>query len=95
MQKRFALLFLLIFVLALAPAYYPPDDETARLTSPLSGDYSQLFTPTGTLSDFNHDQSWTGVSLSWDIPYLFPQYVRSLTAARAPPAQLLLFFPNL
>jgi len=86
-KKHFAFLFLvLIFVLTLVPAYYPPDDEALRQNSPLCDVYSRHFTATGTFSDFNHAQAWTGIFLTWDISYLLPQYVPSSPAARAPPA---------
>jgi hypothetical protein len=87
MQRRFALLFIvLIFFLTLVPSYYPPNDEALRQNSALCDVYSQLFTATGTFSDINHTQAWTGVSLSWDISFLLPQYVSSSPATRAPPA---------
>lgn len=87
MQKRFALLFIvLIFVLALVPAYYPPNDEALRQNSPLCDIYSQPFTATGTFYDFNHNQGWTAISLSLVISYRLPQSIPSSTETRAPPA---------
>ncbi len=86
MQKRFALLLIAFIVLfTFVPAYYPSDDEVLRQNSSLSDVLSQLFTATGTFSDFNH-QDWTGVSLSWDISYRLPQYTPSSTGTRAPSA---------
>jgi hypothetical protein len=87
MQKRLALFFLaLIFVLALVPAYYPPDDEALRQNSSLYDIYSHLFTVTALFSDFNDNQGWTGVTLSWVISYGPLRYIPSSTGTRAPPA---------
>lgn len=87
MQKNFALLLIAFIVFfEFVPAYYAPDDEALRQNSSLSDVYSQLFTSTGTFSDIIHTQAWTGVSLSWNISYILPQYVPSSSATRAPPA---------
>ena len=88
MQKRLALFFLLlIFFLVLIPAYYPPDDEALRQNSSLCDIYTHLFTATGApFSDFNHNQDWTGLSLSWVISYRPLQYIPLSTGTRAPPA---------
>ncbi len=87
MQRRRALFFLaLVFVLVLVPAYYPPNDEALGQNASLCDIYCLLFTATGTFYDFNHNQEWTGVSLSWDISYRLLQKIPLSLGTRAPPA---------
>jgi hypothetical protein len=87
MQKRLVLLVItLIVVLALVPAYFPPDDEALRQTTSFSDLSTQFFTVTGVFSALDHHQDWTGESLSLDIFYCLPQNVVLPTATRAPPA---------
>jgi hypothetical protein len=86
MQKSFAFLLIACMVcFTLVPAYYPPGDEALRQTSTFSDVYSQFFTSSSAISDFSNAQAWTGISLSWNVSFVFPQYVPSSPATRAPP----------
>jgi predicted PurR-regulated permease PerM len=87
MNRRLALLLvILIFILIFGPAYYPTCDDLLRQASPLCDAYNQPSISTGAFFGFNHNQSWTGDSLSWDIAYRLPQYIPSSQGTRAPPA---------
>ncbi len=87
MQKRLVLLFIaLLFILALVPAYYAPDDEALRQSSSLCDICSQPFTATGTFHDLNPARNWTGISLPWVVAYRLPLDLPSSGGTRAPPA---------
>ena len=87
MQKQLALLVIaLIIVVTLIPAYYPPDDEALRQTTPFSDVSAQLFTVNSAFSGFDRHVGWAGVFLSLNIFCHLPQNVCSPSGTRAPPA---------
>jgi len=87
MNRRLVFLFVFfIFILIFGPAYYPTNDDLLRQNFPLCDAYNQPSIATGAFFGFNHDQFWTGDSLSWDIAYRLPQYIPSSRGTRAPPA---------
>jgi len=88
MQKRLSLILLiLIFTLALFPAYYPPDDDALRQSSMLTDIYNQLlFGVTNTFYEFSHDLTWVRAYHSAAGPTGLHQNITSSLETRAPPA---------
>jgi hypothetical protein len=88
MKKRLSLvLLILIFTLALFPAYYPPNDEAFRQISTLTDIYSQLlFGATNPFYDFSHNLTWVRAYHSVAGPTSLHQNLPSSSETRAPPA---------
>ncbi len=88
MKKHLSLvLLILIFTLALFPAYYPTDDEAFRQSSTLADIYSQiLFGVTNPFYDFSHNLTWVLAYHTVAGPTNLHQNIQSSLETRAPPA---------
>ncbi len=86
-QKKIALLFVvLLFFLALVPAFYPVEDECLLKDSSVSRAYSHLYAALNIPYGFDCHLGWIrrplAINASWSLPNVF--YLS--TETRAPPA---------
>ncbi len=87
-MKRLSLtLLLLIFAVALFPAFCPPDDEALRQGPGLNDIYSHvLFGLTNTFHDVNHNLTWVRTYNTTAGPIGLLPNIPSSLETRAPPA---------
>jgi hypothetical protein len=87
MQKRIALLFVVVFLfLALVPAFYPLEDEGLAKDSLVCKAYSQLFAIVDTANDFDWNLGWTRTFSTLITLWILPNVLSSTAETRAPPA---------
>jgi hypothetical protein len=87
MQKRIALLFVLVFLfLALIPAFYPVEDEVLAKDSLVCRVYTQLFALVDTAYNFDSNLGWTKTSSMLITLWILPNVLSSTAETRAPPA---------
>jgi len=87
MQKRIALLFVVVlFFLALIPAFYSVEDEILSKGSSAFSAYSQLYTAFNIAYDFDCHLGWTRSYSTLDTSWHLPSVLHSSTETRAPPA---------
>ncbi|HUK99902.1 MAG TPA: hypothetical protein VLX29_03515 [Nitrospirota bacterium] len=86
-QKRIALLsVVIIFVLALIPAFYPVEDEVLPNDSSVYRAYGQLYTAYNIVHDFGCTLGWAKTSLKFDAFWTLPNVLPSSAENRAPPS---------
>jgi hypothetical protein len=87
LHKRIALLFVaILFILALIPAYYPPEDEALRNDGPFSRAYGLLFAAVCPVYFFDHNLCWVETSSPHKKIGILPKAHSSSSETRAPPA---------
>ena len=87
MQKRIALFFVvLLFLLALVPAYYPAEDEALHGDSSFSKAYAQVFAAENTFYFLDHDFSLVETVPLPKTTGCLPIVLFSSSETRAPPA---------
>jgi hypothetical protein len=87
MQKRIALLVVVVlFFLALIPAFYPVEDEVLSKGSSAYSAYSQLYTAFNITCGFDCHLGWTRNFSTLDASWYLPSVHHSSTETRAPPA---------
>ncbi len=87
MQKRIAILFIVIlFILALVPAFHLFEDEALQKNCPFCNAYDQLFTASNAFYQFDGNVYWIKTSSSQEILHSLPKTFLSPAETRAPPA---------